>query len=147
MSAPSMGKSDTWKARGRHSFRGAGFSLLEVLVATTLMGLVLVVLLQVLTTALRAQEASLRHSEAVLVAEKVLQEYCEGTTPAAAQYQGRDGQYAYRISVTPQYEFALPQTPGKVWAALIQVTVSWQEQGRVKSLELQTVRSGFQKKS
>ena len=48
-----------------------GFSLLEVLVATALMGLVLVVLLQVLTSALRAQEASWSHTQALLTAEKM----------------------------------------------------------------------------
>jgi Tfp pilus assembly protein PilV len=147
MTARTLGKLRTWGPRRPHPWRGAGFSLLEVLVATTLMGLVLVVLLQVLTTALRAQEASLRRSQAVLVAEKVLQEYCAGFSLDAAQYQGREGEYAYRVSVTPQYEFSLQQTRGKVWAALIQVTVSWQEQGRVKSLELQTVRSMVQQKS
>ncbi len=57
--------------------------------ATTIMGLVLVVLLQVLTSALRAQEASWGHTQAVLVAEKVLQENCEINTLAAGTYQGR----------------------------------------------------------
>ena len=54
-----------------------GFSLLEVLVATAIMGMVLVVLLQVLTSALRAQKASWGHTQAVLVAEKILQENLE----------------------------------------------------------------------
>ena len=45
-----------------------GFSLLEVLVATTLMGLVLVVLLQVLSGAMRAQEMTLEHARALQVA-------------------------------------------------------------------------------
>ena len=69
--------------------KSEGFSLLEVLVATTIMGLVLVVLLQVLTSALRAQEASWSHTQAVLVAEKVLQENCEINTLAEGTYQGR----------------------------------------------------------
>ena len=72
------------------------------------MGLVLVVLLQVLTSALRAQEASWGHTQAVLVAEKILQENCEINTLAEGTYQGRDGRYDYVVRVTPQYELAEP---------------------------------------
>ena len=58
--------------------------------ATTLMGLVLVVLLQVLTGAMRAQEMTLEHARALQVAERVLQESCTALNLAAAQYQGQD---------------------------------------------------------
>lgn len=122
-----------------------GFSLLEVLVATTLMGLVLVVLLQVLTSALRAQEASWGHTQAVLVAEKVLQENCEINTLAAGTYQGRHGRYDYLVRITPQYELADPFADKRVLCSLIQVTLTWQEWGRRKTLELQTIRTVAQK--
>ena len=56
--------------------------------ATAIMGLVLVVLLQVLTSALRAQEASWGHTQAVLVAEKILQENCEINTLASGDLPG-----------------------------------------------------------
>ena len=85
-----------------------GFSLLEVLVATAIMGLVLVVLLQVLTSALRAQEASWGHTQAVLMAEKILQENCQINSLKAGTYQGRDGRYDYVVRVIPQDAFANP---------------------------------------
>ena len=122
-----------------------GFSLLEVLVATTIMGMVLVVLLQVLTSALRAQEASWGHTQAVLVAEKILQENCEISTLAKATSQGRDGRYDYVVRVTPQYELADPFADKRVLCSLIQVTLKWQEWGRNKTLELQTIRTVAQK--
>jgi prepilin-type N-terminal cleavage/methylation domain-containing protein len=122
-----------------------GFSLLEVLVATTLMGLVLVVLLQVLTSALRAQEASWSHTQAVLVAEKVLQENCEVNTLAEGTYQGRNGRYDYVVRVTPQYELAAPFADKRVLCSLIQVTLTWREWGRRKTLALQTIRTVAQK--
>lgn len=122
-----------------------GFSLLEVLVATTIMGLVLVVLMQVLSTAMRAQKASWGHTQAVMVAEKVLQENCEINTLAEGTYQGRDGRYAYVVRVTPQYELAAPFADKKILCSLIQVTLTWQEWGRPKTLELQTVRTVAQK--
>ena len=122
-----------------------GFSLLEVLVATAIMGMVLVVLLQVLTSALRAQEASWGHTQAVLVAEKILQENCEINTLARGTSQGRDGRYDYVVQVTPQYELADPFADKRILCSLIQVTLTWQEWGRHKTLELQTIRTVAQK--
>ena len=109
------------------------------------MGLVLVVLLQVLTSALRAQGASWGHTQAVLVAEKILQENCEIHTLARGISQGQDGRYDYVVRVTPQYELADPFGDKRILCSLIQVTVRWQEWGRPKSLELQTVRTVAQK--
>ncbi len=119
----------------------AGFGLLEVLVATTLMGLVLVAVLQVLTASLSAQEASLKNSQAVLVAEKVLQEQASDPELREGEYQGQEGPFAYRARCSRLYQSAIPQVPGKVVCSLIQVTVFWEERGRSKSLKLETVRS------
>jgi len=118
---------------------------MEVLVATTIMGLVLVVLLQVLTSALRAQKTSWGYTQAVLMAEKVLQENCEINTLAAGTYQGRDGRYDYVVRITPQYELADPFADQRVLCSLIQVTLTWQEWGRRKTLEIQTIRTMAQK--
>jgi prepilin-type N-terminal cleavage/methylation domain-containing protein len=118
-----------------------GFSLLEVLVATAIMGLVLVVLLQLLTSTLRAQGASWNHAEALLVAEKVLQENCEINSLAAGTYQGRAGQFDYVVQVTPQYELDHLLVDKRVLCSLIQVTLTWRDRGRSKALELQTVRT------
>jgi prepilin-type N-terminal cleavage/methylation domain-containing protein len=118
-----------------------GFSLLEVLVATAIMGLVLVVLLQVLTSALRAQSASWNHTRALLTAEKVLQENCEINSLSAGIYQGQDGRFDYLVRITPQYELGSDLANKRILCSLIQVTVTWQERGRRKSLELQTVRT------
>jgi prepilin-type N-terminal cleavage/methylation domain-containing protein len=122
-----------------------GFSLLEVLVATTIMGLVLVVLLQVLTSAFRAQEASWGHTQAVLVAEKVLQENCEINTLEQGTYQGRNGRFDYVVRITPQYELAAPFADKRVLCSLIQVTLTWREWGRRKTLALETIRTVAQK--
>jgi hypothetical protein len=109
------------------------------------MGLVLVVLLQVLSTALRAQKASWGHTQAVLVAEKVLQENCEINTLAEGTYQGRDGRYDYVVRITPQYELADPFADKRVLCSMIRVTLTWREWGRPKTLELQTIRTAAQK--
>ena len=137
-----------WRLRLK-SFRPLacqGFSLLEVLVATTLMGLVLVVLLQVLTGAMRAQEVTLEQARALQVAERALQESCTAMKLAAAQYQGQAGPYNYLVKVTPQYEVADQTLDRLVQCSLIQVTVSWQERGSNRSVSLETIRTAVQRK-
>ncbi len=123
-----------------------GFSLLEVMVATTIMGLVLVVLLQVLTGAMTAQETSLGHAQALEAADRVLQDGCNAMDLSSRQYTGQDGPYSYLVKVTPQYEVTTPSTLGRVVrCALIQVTVTWEERGRKRSVSLETIRAASQK--
>jgi len=121
--------------------KSSGFSLLEVLVATTLMGLVLVVLLQVLTSAMRSQEAAWRHTQAVLLAEKILEENCLINTLKAGTYRGREGRYEYVVRISPQNEWSHSLVRRRILCSLIQVTVIWQERGAQKTLELQTMRT------
>jgi general secretion pathway protein I len=126
--------------------KAAGFSLLEVLVATTLMGLMLVVIMQVLTSALRAQEASRSNTQAVLAAEKVLEEFSEKDL-ARGTFQGREGRFDYQVRLEPQFQVPIPGQNKRLVCSLLQVMVSWEEQGRAKSLELQTLRTTVQGKS
>jgi prepilin-type N-terminal cleavage/methylation domain-containing protein len=120
-----------------------GFGLMEVLVATAVMGLVLVVLLQVLTGAMRAQEAALGHARALQVAEMALQQSCNAMNLAQREYQGEDGPYRYLVRVTPQYEESNITLNRRVKCSLIQVTVSWREregEGE-RHVELETIRT------
>jgi type II secretory pathway pseudopilin PulG len=127
--------------------QAAGFSLLEVLVAATLMGLMLVVIMEVLTSALRAQEASRSNTQAVLVAEKVLQEFSDQRNYKEGTFQGREGRFDYQVRMTPQFQVPFPAFENKrLLCYLVQVMASWKEQGRTKSLELQTLRTEALKK-
>ena len=127
--------------------KAQGFGLLEVLVATTIMGLVMVVLLEVLSAAVRAQESSWGNTQAELAAEKVLQENCLLNRLAAGTYQGREGTYDYVVRITPQFSISSPMRSARLLCSAIQVTVSWQERGRAKSLVLGTIRTNTEKKS
>jgi Tfp pilus assembly protein PilV len=122
-----------------------GFSLLEVLVATTLMGLVMVVLLQVLMAALWCQETSWGHTQAILEAEKVLQENCELASLTEGTYRGKNGRFEYVATVTPQYELSDPMAGKRILCSIIQVTVTWQERGKPMTVTLQTIKTGVQK--
>jgi len=114
-----------------------------VLVAATLMGMMLVVILEVLTSALRAQEASRSSTEAVLAAEKVLAEYSEMDLRKGV-HQGREGRFDYQVRLDPQLQVQYPMQNKKLVCTSLQVVVSWKEQGKTKSLELQTLRTAVQ---
>jgi type II secretory pathway pseudopilin PulG len=122
-----------------------GFGLLEVLVATTLMGLVMVVLLQVLMTVLRCQETSWSHTQAILEGEKVLQENFQLVSLTEGTYRGQDGHFKYVVTVTPQFELSDPVAGKRILCSIIQVTVTWQERGKPMALTLQTIKTGVQK--
>ena len=114
--------------------------------ATTLMGLVLVVLLQVLNGAMTAQVTVLGHARALQTADRVLQDGCNAMDLSSRQYSGQDGPYSYQVKITPQYEVTTPATLDRlVRCALIQVKVSWQERGRNLSVSLETIRTASQK--
>lgn len=123
--------------------KDAGFSLLEVLVAATLMGMMLVVILEVLTSALRAQEASQSNTQAVLAAEKVMAEYSEMDVSKGV-YQGQEGRFDFQVRLTPQLQVPYPMQNKKLVCSSLQVVVSWKEQGKTKTLELQTLRTTVQ---
>ncbi len=119
----------------------AGFGLLEVLVATALVGLLLVVLLQVLTSIFRTEEVIWKNSRALILAEKVLQENCELSNLAAGVFQGREEDFDYQVTITPQYEVSAPLGKEHIRCSLIQVAVSWPWRQQNKRLTLETVRT------
>ena len=129
---------------GRRREKAAGFTLLEVMVAATLMGLVLVIILQVLTSTLQAQEASRSNTQAVLTAQMILEKF-SATEVDSGVYQGKEGRFAYQVNLTPQLQIPFPGQLRKLVCSSLTVTVTWEERGRTKALELQTLRTMVKK--
>jgi prepilin-type N-terminal cleavage/methylation domain-containing protein len=123
-----------------------GFSLLEVLIATALVGLLLVVLLQILSTIFKTEEGIWKTSQALILAEKVLQENCELSGLAAGVFEGRKDDFEYLVKITPQYEVSSPMGELHISCSLIQVAVSWRGWHQKKMLVLETVRTAATKK-
>jgi prepilin-type N-terminal cleavage/methylation domain-containing protein len=120
----------------------AGFSLLEVLVATGLMAVLAAILLQVMTLGLRAQKASLNQAQALEVASQVLQEYSREALLTPGTFQGKQGAYGYVVQIVPQYQVAAGRTERtQIMSFLVSVAVAWGEQGRPKTVELSTIRT------
>lgn len=126
--------------------RAEGFSLLEVLVATALMGLVLFAIIEVLASALRAQEASRNNTQAVLAAQKILEEFGDKDL-ARGNFSGKDGKFAYQVSLEPQFQAPYGPQDKQLVCSLLRVTLSWEERGKNKSVVFQTLRTTVQKKS
>lgn len=130
-----------------HRLSQSGLSLLEVLVATTIMSMTLVVLLQVLVGGLHARESGRRRLQAMSVAERVLLEYARPDVLAPGRQRGQDGAFAYIVQIEPQYQLSLEMNNSQIICYLIQVNVSWTERGRVKNLSTATVRTLGRKNS
>ncbi len=128
--------------------RTRGFTLLEVLVSLALMSLLAAVLLQVMTLGLRAQRAGQMRIQALEVAGNLLQEFTreEGMRLSAGRRTGSRGPFVYELVVELQYALPLEGRPEiQVACYLVRLTVSWQEQGRPRSLALTTLRTQAQR--
>jgi type II secretory pathway pseudopilin PulG len=124
-----------------------GFSLLEVLIATTIASLTLIALLQLLLVGFRAKIAARQRTEATVLAEKILQEYAQDDRLTTGRYQGESAGFRYLVQIEPQYEIPYAEAKSQVSCYLIQVTVAWVEKGKRKSIDLVTIRTKVQKKA
>lgn len=114
-----------------------GFTLLEVLVALTILGLAIVTLMQLSSQGLRLLRLSDDYQQAVLVADRV----ARGTDAIEARVDaGREGPFEWERRVTP---VPVPEEltsgagpPPRLYA--LSVAVRW---GSNRTLELTTLRA------
>jgi prepilin-type N-terminal cleavage/methylation domain-containing protein len=133
------------RCRRRRGGAESGFSLLEVLIATTIIGLTLIALMQLLLVGFKAKTNAGLRTAASILGEKILQEYANQNKLAGGQYQGQWEGFSYQVQIEPQYEIA-PAERTRVVCYLIQVTVAWLEKGKTKFITLDTIRT-VQKKA
>jgi type II secretory pathway pseudopilin PulG len=115
----------------------AGFTLLEVVVAIGLLGLVLVTSLELLGVGLRSVKASGDVTHAVILARQKLGELAL-RNPKPGIAEGRSGNYRWTVAITPEHqeEEGLPAT-----LLAVRVKVSWRGTGGDKGVELVTLRA------
>lgn len=118
-----------------------GFTLLEVIVATALMGVALVVLLELLGASVVWQGTARSRRQAAQLAEMVLGEFSYNKNLRTGNFHGQKGGYNYTVRVTPQYEAERLRYRDKIVCFLIQVEVTWRERGSNKVLQLSTMRT------
>lgn len=122
---------------------GRGFSLIEILVAFTVMTFVVGVLFQVFSTGLRTAVVAEEYSEGTRIAESLLEEAAGIRSLERGEQSGRveDSPYEWHIRVAP---FSVPGLPNDDYGAFepvsISVRVHWASGVRGRQVELHTVR-------
>lgn len=133
--------------RGKVPSGESGFSLLEVLIATTITSLALIALLQLLMVGFKAKISARQRTEATALAEKILQQHAQNDRLTGGHYQGESAGFRYWVQIEPQYEVLYAEAKSQVNCYLIRVTVAWLEKGKSKSIDLHTIRTLVQKKA
>lgn len=120
-----------------------GFSLLEVLVAFTILAMLLGALFQVFSAGLHAARSGDRYTRATVIAqsqfaalgvEHALQEgITSGTT---------DDEYHWRVTVRAYHDDQLPETGLVMQPLAIDVEVFWEEGGAPRTLTLTSMLLG-----
>jgi len=118
-----------------------GFSLLEVLVAFSILALSLGVLLEIFSTALRGVGLSEHYSRAVLLAESRLADVgADIPLESGASDSGEEDGYRWQVRVTPYSAEDLETGPGYREPLLVSVLVSWEDLDRERRVSAETLR-------
>jgi general secretion pathway protein I len=118
-----------------------GFTLLEVLVALTILGLAIVVLMQLSSQGLRLIHLSDDYQQAVLVADRVARSTDVLQEGVDAGQEGRF-QWERRVTLVPVPEELTPGTGPQLQLYALSVAVRW---GRNRVLELASLRTVAEK--
>jgi len=121
-----------------------GFTLLETLVAFTILSIALIPLFRGGFESLRAVDVAGQTEIAVALAQSRLRLFEELVEPGSQERQGDDGPYHWLLRIVPLDSVPASAFGGKRQAptVLYQVlaTVSWETQGRRSSVRLDTRR-------
>jgi general secretion pathway protein I len=118
-----------------------GFSLLEVLVAFTILTMLLGALFQVFSNGLRAARAGDSYTRATVIAQSRLaalgveQPLQEGTSSGSV-----DDTYHWRVIVRPYADDQMPAGSGVPQPFGVDVEIFWEEGGGARSLSLTSMR-------
>ncbi len=120
-----------------------GFSLLEVLVAFTILTMLLGALFQVFSTGLHAARSGDRYTRATVIAQSRLaalgveDALLEGITSGTT-----DDEYHWRVTVSAYDDDQLPETGFALQPLVVDVEVFWEEGGAPHTLTLMSMLLG-----
>jgi prepilin-type N-terminal cleavage/methylation domain-containing protein len=117
----------------------AGFTLLEILVAISLIGIVLVVVMQLFSANLRSLSASESHVNAGAHAEAIMRNILEDEDFPNTTLSGttEDG-YRYDATIAKGYEERTQALNVDLYQ--VRVTIYWNDNTRQRSLSLETLK-------
>jgi general secretion pathway protein I len=117
----------------------AGFTLIEVLVALTILSISMGVLLAVFLQGLDRSRESKYESAARVLAQSLLAQADTVANPSMGSSAGKSGELMWRMRVVP-YGSDADRAAWQESAAQILATVSWRGDGGMRSITLSTVR-------
>ena len=116
-----------------------GFTLIEVLVALSILGVSLAVLLSIFMQGLDRAHETRSESQARVLAQSLLTQARAATNPALGSSAGKTNGYLWRLQVVP-YGTAADRGAWQQNPAEIIATVSWRGDGGMRSVTLSTLR-------
>jgi general secretion pathway protein I len=129
---------------GRCVNRIAGFSLLEVLVALSILALSYGMILQLLGSSSRNALRASDYRQAIMVAESQLNLAATVRNPAILPSSGEAGEkFAWRLDIAPAVDLAMSDAVSMYTPLRLTVEVSWEQESREPAnITLSTIRLG-----
>lgn len=122
--------------------RETGFSLLEVLVAFSILALSLGVLMQIYASGSRNTLRGADYSRAAELAESVLAQAGTEHPLAPAVHNGEQAGMYWQLAIVPVAPTGMVAPPPFLTSFQVTAQVGWGELGREHSLQLDTLRLG-----
>lgn len=123
----------------RYAQSPRGFTLLEVLVATSILGIAIAVVLQLFSANLRAINMSEDYVKATQMAEAKMREILEDDALRETSFSETTGEgYRFDVTVTNTLEERMETLPVKLLE--IGLTVHWTRGTRERSLSVKTLK-------
>jgi general secretion pathway protein I len=120
-----------------------GFSLLEVLVAFTILAMLLGALFQVFSSGLRAARSGDQYTRATVIAQSRLAELGVAQPLREGVSSGNDdGPYHWRVTVSPYLDDQMLVVDGVPQPLTVHVEVFWEEGGSAHSVSLTSILLG-----
>ncbi len=114
-----------------------GFSLLEVLVAFTILAMLLAALFQVFSAGLRAARAGESYTRATVIAQSRLAALGTEQPLREGVFSGTtDDAYGWRVTVSPYLDDQLPETDRVLLPVTVKIEVFWEDGGTPRTLSL-----------
>ena len=119
-----------------------GFTLIEVLVALTILSLSLAVIFSIFSVGLRGRRSAEEYEQATLLAESKLNSFGIDESIREGDTVGRfNDRFWWKTSVTPYHEIGRNEAKDLLRRPMqVTVTVFWGEAGAEKSVTLRTLR-------
>ena len=123
-----------------HAYRTRGFSLLETLVALSVLAICLGVIYQIFGTSLRNTQYARDYSYAQMLAESKLSELGKGIPIVEGSYGGEIGaKYIWNVDVEPAVNINTDDD-NVIYAFKVKFKIAWASNGADRFIEILTYR-------